>query len=485
LEFNLEYQHQIIENEGEEVRADALKQVEQPTKYPDEVRPLVFMCHRRLGKSHLSALLCIERCLAQPGSEVWFTTDTTEHARDFLEGKLIDTFADMPPWISYRTRRNRYYFRNKKWPQHVESTLTIKGLDYQQGGAIRGGAADLIIIDEAREVKHLEFVVKRVLFPMFKGRTNPTMIILSTPAETLDHDFHTVYCKRAREEDSFVKIAASENPDWTEDDEKLMLGQYESKKDIGWRREIECEEIPDSSAIIVPEWGDDGGARETCLKEKLEPPPHYSGYVFCDMGYRDHSGMLFARHDFYNNQVQIIDEIFEHYKDSQELVDLLLEKINKNFPDHIRANLTIKADTTALNLADLNRLLYEKGYYALEVNKYDRDGALNVMRAGIKHRRVMVQENCVELDYQLRNGTWSKTRKNFDRSKRMGHCDLIDALVYLFRELRWRENPTPVETYPGFQEGKHWNPYQKRDPATGYDGEMIKALEMIAGRKLR
>jgi hypothetical protein len=365
----------------------------------------------------------------------------------------------------------------------VESTLTLKGLDYQKGGAIRGGASDLTIVDEAREVKHLEYVTKRVLVPMFRGRPNPTLIFLSTPADTLDHDLHSVYGKKARRNDSFIKIPASKNPDWTSDDERLMLAEYGSKDDIGWRREIECEEIADTSALIIPEWQK---ARTACYKEKLVPPQHYQGYVICDMGWKDHTGMLFARHNFYDNKLQIIDELFENYKDTQTLVDMMIKKINRVFPDGVRGQLVIKADTNALNLADFNKMLYPKGFYVLEVRKYDREGALNRLRSGIQTGRVQVQENCVELDYQLKNGLWNKTRKNFERSKQLGHCDLIDCLIYLYRECRWDDNPTPREEYPGYQEGKFWNPYARgKDAATGYNTEMVKALEMIAGRKIR
>jgi hypothetical protein len=369
--------------------------------------------------------------------------------------------------------------------------LTLKGLDFQKGGAVRGNAADLVIVDEAREVKHLEYVLKRVVVPMFKGRPDPTLILLSTPADTLDHDFHSVYVKRARQtkpESSFVCIPASKNPDWTSDDEKLMLNEYGSKKDIGWRREIECEEIADSSMLIIPEWGceGEGKARDKCYVPALEKPSYYKGYVICDMGWKDHTGILFARHDFYNNQLQIIDEIFENYTDSQTLVDLMIEKIEKNFPEpEVRAGLTIRADTNALNLADFNRLLYPKGYYVLEVSKYDKDAALNRVRSGVQAEQILVAEDCVELDYQLRNGTWNKTRTRFDRSKALGHCDLVDCLSYLFRECRWNENPIPSNAKVGVVGNRFYSPYNRENQATQFDPDTINALEGIFGRKMR
>jgi hypothetical protein len=204
------------------------------------------------------------------------------------------------------------------------------------------------------------------------------------------------------------------------------------------------------------------------------------------MGWKDHTGMLFARHDFYNNQLQIVDEIFENYKDTQFLVDLLLKKIDKNFPSEVREHLTIKADTTALNLADFNRLLYPKGYYVLEVNKYDRDAALNRMRSGIQNRMVMVQDNCPELFYQLNNGIWNKTRKNFERSKKLGHCDLLDCLIYLFRECRWNENPVRAETKAGVVGDRFYSPYNRENQEVGYfDDDTLSAIEKVFGRKIR
>lgn len=423
---------------------------EQTKRFPNSAEPVVALCHRRFGKSHLSALLCVERCLFQPGAEVHFGTDTKNHAREIIEGKLFETFKDMPGFISYRTRGNVYWFRNSHWPKGVESKLILEGLDYNMGGGMRGGSADLVAIDEAREIRHLEYVMKRVITPMFKGRPNPTMILCTTPPDSMDHDFTRVYVPRAKKTDSLVIIPASQNPDWTDDDTKLMLTDYGSKEDIGWRREIECELIADTSRMIVPEWP---VMRHECMIEPQKRPAYYAPYVVLDMGWKDHSAAVFAYYDFHANKIIIVDELFVNYTPTEDFAVMLHEKIEANFPTIAQEQLRIMADGNALNLADLNRAMDKiSPHFVREVTKYERDAAINNMRSGIQAGKVLIEGKCRDLDDQLQNGLWNKRRTDFDRTTNLGHCDLIACLNYLYREIRWGENVSPAGE-DGWREG--------------------------------
>lgn len=431
---------------------------EQPKRFPGVAEPIVALCHRRFGKSSLSGILCVERCLRQPGAEVHFGTDTKNHAREIIEGKLFETFKDMPEEIIYRTRQNNYWFRMKHWPKGQESKLVLEGLDYNLGGGMRGGSADLFIVDEAREIRNLEYVMKRVVTPMFKGRPNPTIMMCTTPPESMDHDFIRVYVERAMQTDSLITIPASQNPDWTEDDTKLMLQDYGSKENIGWRREIECELIVDTSKTIVPEWTPE--IEKKCYVPEQERPKHYSPYVVLDMGWKDHSAALFAYYDFNIDKVIIVDEIFVNYTPTEDFAELLVQKIEKNFPLHVRENLRVLGDGNALNLADLNRAitrLSRDKYYVSEVDKYDRDAAINNMRSGIQAQKVLVEHHCEDTQYQLKNAHWNPKRTDFARTEKMGHCDLIACLVYLYKQIKWGENVCPTEEW-GWKEGICRNP---------------------------
>lgn len=452
---------------------------QQPKLFPGEAEPIIALCHRRFGKSHFGGILCVERCLNQPGAEVHFGTDTKNHARQIIEGKLFETFKDMPRFISYRTRDNCYWFRNEHWPRGVESMLVLEGLDFKDGGQMRGGSADLFVVDEPREIRNLEFVMKRVVRPMFKGRKNPTILMCTTPPESLDHDLmEYIEIAESTKPTSLITIPASKNPDWTDDDTKLMLNDYVSKNDMGWRREIECELIPDTTRVIVPEWEI---VKNNCIIETADRPIHYAPYVVVDTGWKDHTAALLAYYDFNRNKVVIVDELFVNYTPTEDFAEMLHEKIQTNFRGKSRDNLRLIGDGNGLNLADLNRAMQKLGeYYVAVADKTDRDASINNMRSGIQSNRVLIQKNCTDTCYQLLNGSWNKQRTNFDRTKKMGHCDLVACLSYLYKHICWGENTTPAGT-EGWKEGVFQNPYSPLVQAR--QGEMTEAIEAIFGKK--
>jgi hypothetical protein len=430
----------------------------------------------------MSALLCVERCLAQAGAEVHFGTDTKNHARQILEGKLFETFKDMPPFISWRKRDNYYYFRNERWARGVESILTLQGLDHRDGGQLRGGSADLFIIDEAREIRNLEYVVKSVITPMFKGRPNPQLVMCTTPPDSMDHDF-CKYVDRARDTEpvSIIEIRASTNPDWTEDDTKLMMQHYTGPNDIGWRRELECEMIPDTSRVIIPEW--EIVADDVVINVIEQRPSHYSAYVVVDMGWKDHSAAIFAYYDFNQDKIVIVDELFVRYTPTEDIASMLWSKIQENFPPYIRENLRCMGDGNALNLADLNKALSKICEVRIsEVDKYDRDAAINNLRSGIQVGKLLFQSNCDKTIYQCKNGTWNKKRSDFDRSEKMGHCDLLACLRYLYKQIRWGENVAPAST-EAWREGIFHNPYTPAAVRDAKKPEAEKCLENIFGKR--
>lgn len=432
---------------------------EQAKRHEGTAEPLIALCHRRFGKSYLGSVLCVERCLAQPGAEVYFCTDTKSHARKILEEGIYSIFGDMPKFVSYRTRDNVYWFRMAHWPRNQESMLVLEGLDHNMGGRMRGGKADLVIIDEAREVRNLGYVVPRVIIPMFKGRPNPTMVMCSTPPESLDHDFTSKYVERASQKDvdSLVTIRASDNPDWTEDDTKLMLQEYGTKDNIGWRREIECEMIPDTTRVIIPEWEK---AKDFSIIEPVQRrPSYYPAYVSIDAGWKDHTGALLAYYDFSQDKIVVVDEIFVNYVPTEDFAEILVDKIQENFPPMEREYLRIISESTALNLADLNKALRKLGnYFVSEADKFDRDASINNLRSGVQAGKFLIQNNCEETIYQFMNGSWNLKKTGFDRSDRMGHCDLITAAYYLYKRVVRGENvsPDPDKTY---REGIQQNPF--------------------------
>jgi len=67
--------------------------------------------------------------------------------------------------------------------------------------------------------------------------------------------------------------------------------------------------------------------------------------------------------------------------------------------------------------------------------------------------KIIIHPRCRHLIYQLRSGTWNKKHTDFNRLPdirigedviRGGHCDGLDALIYLVRNLIKTKSPYPL-----------------------------------------
>ena len=54
----------------------------------------------------------------------------------------------------------------------------------------------------------------------------------------------------------------------------------------------------------------------------------------------------------------------------------------------------------------------------------------------------------------MKNATWNKSRKSYERSPDAGHYDAIDALKYLVRNIQQNKNPYPANFGKGY--GENW-----------------------------
>ena len=65
------------------------------------------------------------------------------------------------------------------------------------------------------------------------------------------------------------------------------------------------------------------------------------------------------------------------------------------------------------------------------------------LRTAIGNHQIIIHPRCVKLQSHLKFGVWDKNKVKFARVPGYGHFDLIDALVYLYRNVSKRKNPFP------------------------------------------
>lgn len=392
-------------------------------------RITVFNCPRRFGKSYWIVWLAIRHATKHEKSQVRVAAPTQKQIKSIFIPLVDQILSQFPPELQPEHANGTWTFPNG-------SKIILAGADYKEGDALRGVASDLILVDEAGFTKNLRYLVQDILLPQ-TITTNGRVVLASTPPRSMDHDFSTLYITRAVAENAYLKRTILDNPMITPaklEEIKLECGGEDTDT---FKREYMCELISDSTALIIPEFRAD-------LHIKKNPVPNFfRPYVGCDFGLKDFTAVLFGYFDF-NRQVLVIqDEFIANYQTTTEIGDAI-KRIEGALWPNCKLTPERLGDNELQTLWDLART---HGIHMKPALKHDKETAISQLRTMFQSNKVEVWPNCKKLIHQLQNGTWNDRRTSFERSETTGHCDAIDALVYLNRHIRRRENPFPAQTY--------------------------------------
>lgn len=413
----------------------------------DSFEPVVVITHRRLGKSFLPIALSVERCLQAPGKRCVYGAPTHEQVMDIVEPNYEIIMRSCPPALLPHTRGRARVFHNPRWTEPGTSTFKMVGVDTKRGDNLRGTYADIMILDEAREMSHLRYMVEEVIIPQFTGRERPLLLIVSTPPRTNDHDLVSYFRERAMEAGRYLEIKGSENADFTERDRALILaGVGGDEKSIAWRREVECAFIADPEDLICPEFNE---VKADIVISEYPRPQFFFPWVCMDTGFDpDFTAILFGYVDFRNQYLVIEDEIFRRRMTLLEISKAVRSKEAALWGNRTFHPVRRIADIDSRGLEDLRRMM-KLNFRAAD--KYDADSGLARLRSNIRLKKIRIQRRCVRLIDQLENGIWHVSREgkrtDFERTEQNGHWDAGKALVYLNKMVNWRENPIPPDAY--------------------------------------
>ena len=170
----------------------------------DDLTECVWNCHRRMGKSFLLMLLCLERCLRYPRQLCKFAAPTKQHLVDYIYPIIDFLLEDCPPDMRpiRRGGRTEYIFKNPRWgPDGEEATSSVKfvGVNVGKGDRLRGQAADFVALDECAMYDDLYYVMSSILVYQFANRPKPAVVLATSAPTTIAHDFFETYTPRAIE----------------------------------------------------------------------------------------------------------------------------------------------------------------------------------------------------------------------------------------------------------------------------------------------
>lgn len=436
---------------------------------PDHPGPLCATTHRRLGKSTLSAVIVWETAIRRP-STVKIGCGTFKQTREIYRPVLQKVLSECPAKLRPEHIGEVVTIRNPRWEdKHAVSTISMVGCNIEHGDRLRGTECDLAVLDEVRDIDDVSYVQDDILWPMFQGMPEPLLLQFTTMPKTLAHDYIQDILRRARREDRArtfrvadlarppdVPPAPEENLDWTPAQERLALSGGITKDSSTWRREFLCEEVADESALIVPEFqrvkGDwrQGGivwSGEDYCEAHRGRPRRLRGYMGADFGWEDFTAVLHGFLDFESQILVIEHEIVRNHVTPKEIAVLVnLQETLAFREEYIRRGIRRYCDNDPLTIAALR---YDHRLFVEPADKYDREEAIAGLRTKVLEKKLRIHERCKELRYQLENGIWDDDRKHFIRSKALGHCDALAALIYLVRMVNWRENPGFQPKGPG------------------------------------
>lgn len=392
------------------------------------------LCARRLGKSVTLFGLAVEEALKRPGSRILYLSKTTDNVNEIVDqcaGFIMDG-APEEVVPAFNKKSNKFQFPNG-------SEIRIKGMDRVGGDAIRGVKADLVIIDEFCFMENLIYLIDSILMPMVIA-TDGRIVLGSTPPDTPGHESIDII-QRCEKNNAIIVKTIDDCPRWSPAQIKEFEKQAGGRDSSTFRREYLCEVITDLTRAVLP----------ACSKQKMDEivqevefPHGYIPdlYVSMDIGFRDLTVVLFGYWDYEKAKLVIQDEIVLNKVTTQKIAQEIRKKKYELWAEAKPHKMI--CDTDPRLIADLKKL-HSLPFRATK--KDNKEASVNQTNIMIHNSQVIVHPRCKTLISHMKYAIWNNTRTSFQRTAALGHCDAVDALVYLVRNVDRNRNPIDEPFY--------------------------------------
>lgn len=404
--------------------------------HPDDCGPVIEICHRRFGKSYGKIVFGIERCLSAPGHECRYGAPTGKQCSEIVRPLMRQILAHCPSYMRPTKAGDRWTFHNPSWEdKEATSSFTLFSCK-DEADQQRGKATDTLILDEARDIMNLSYVVLDVFGWQFVDRKMPVINIITTPPKLEASPIKHKFVDPAVKEERYLCIPTHENLDWKERDDKMLSKLVGGKDSVPWRREAGCEFIYDTEVLILPEFSQH---ESKIVVGNIERPDYYFPYVFLDTAWSDFTAVLFAYVDFLAQRLVVLDEIQVKNTTTGDLAEMIKTREAEVFRNSYHP-VRRMGDFTLQQLNDLRK---SYGLAVRPADKWDRDSAIAYLRTSIQRDKIRIHERCKKLIHQARSGIKDDHGEfvRIEEDEDMGHCDGVAALVYGHRMVNWSQNP--------------------------------------------
>lgn len=419
--------------------------------------PFLLNCHRNFTKSTLLLALEDEECRRAPRTPCAIVCDTKSHALAIVEEKFAEFAADCPEDLRPKTHitQRGFYFQ---YPNG--SRLWLFGADdHRHIKTLRGLGFRLIGIDEAGHIEGsrgvtLTVIVRSIALPALAKftRANPDrqgqLVLATTSPMDEVHDFWSLWDNYP---DSRFMMPLDVNPDFSDEYKAARARECGGAETVDYRREYGCERISLADAVPLPQVtqarldGSDG--KPALVRAVAQPEGPREWYVSMDIGGRHLTALLWGYYDHPTQTVVIAREWAAANQGTADIAAAVRDAERGLWPNGPPEYLDRWADNNNLILLhDLDKE-HELRFYG--TRKDEKAAQLSELRREIAEGRVAIDPGCARLILTLRKARWKQTAlktPQWDYSREIGHADLLDALLYLVRNVKRRPYPTVEHT---------------------------------------
>lgn len=424
---------------------DLQRSITQTVAQNANARRICILSSRQIGKSWWSCVFSASYLQRNHQAIARIIAPTNTQCNDIVRDNLNPIISDAPKsLIAYRASENRWNFANT-------SSLRLGALERQYVDNNRGGNAELIIYEECGFVKADDFTygVNSVLGPQLI-RKNGLEIFISSPSEDPDHPLHTEIMPECQHLGTLFVFTVFHSPTITDSQiiaaarrtgTVLTLGYVQAVRSLqtitielihelairhqltlteGFRREYLAEILRPSNLMVIPVF------KPKTQVFAFDYPFIKSWNVTIDWGgVRDLTVALLHSYSHLQNKDYILAEkVWPANTPTPIIVQELKDSWHQKFK--IEA---VWADVHGQTSVDLNALSYP---VALP-QKSDWLASVNAMSSFFSLDNILIHPDCDFLIRSIRGGMFNKTKTDFARSDKLGHCDALAALMYALR----------------------------------------------------
>ncbi len=426
----------------------------------------VWCVSRQVGKSYASAADDCDFSLQNEKAIVRYCAKTKESAAAIMLPTLEMLLQDCPKDLAPRRIDSHIW----EWPTTL-SRWYIFGTDAESFNRGRGPRTHRLKLDECGFYQDLTGV-EAALLPALQT-TGGKCLYLSTPSDSPGHDY-AMRVQAARAAGRLEHATIYDNPRVNveavirKECERLGYSREELLASSWFKREYLGLWVTEESRAAVPAW-------PTVVNDcavAWERPSSFDGYTAHDWGGYEgdpHAG-LFGYCDFKASKLVIEDEDEVRGVTLGQLADRwkakevslwgerswdgtlwgagYFDEHTKALPEYLKAAISEHGPRQPfLRVCDHDdnlqgELLKLYGYAVLPTDKTDKHLHVDDLNQGIREKRVIIHPRCRRLLEQLRTTLWDEKRRQWVRTEK-DHGDLVDCLVYMWRNVAWHHDPFP------------------------------------------